>query len=496
MKRTSPSFWFRGILTLSILFVLMLGGFTNVQAAGSDDDGTIGPDEVIYDDVFLNGDNVVMDGTVNGALFAAGNTVTINGTVNGDAILMGSNIIISESALINGNLLVGGQSIQLNGEVTGSVAAGSSTLIMSSGSVARNVYYGGFSLEMEPEARVGIDVFSGVYQAMLKGIIGRDANIAAGAVEIDGSIARNANINMGQANSEETPGEGYMPFTPMGITRVIEPGLRVSESASIGGKLTYTYSLNQGENISSQPAGGIVFQTPIPEENKEPGVSFKEPEGRQFSPLSIIFGRFMSIPARFWRDLSSLLILGAMAIWLLPSLLKKSVAQLRAQPLPAAGYGLLATIGGYIAAFLAGVVILLVSFIVTLFTLGALKTATFGLGFALLTLAFTVFILLVFFGSRLVVAYLVGEWLMNKLAPNSPASQQPFWGLALGVFIFALLHAIPLVGWLFGLVATVFGMGAFVLLFLQWRKPSSLAGQAVEIPQQVQPVDLPGTTPQ
>jgi hypothetical protein len=111
----------------------------------------------------------------------------------------------------------------------------------------------------------------------------------------------------------------------------------------------------------------------------------------------------------------------------------------------------------------------LVSLFFTAFTLGGLRTATFGIGLTGLVMLFLVFQLLVFFGSKLVVSFLVGDWILRKLAPNSENARKPFWGLALGVLLYAILRCIPFVGGFIAFLTIIFGTGAMLLLFIDWR---------------------------
>jgi hypothetical protein len=46
-------------------------------------------------------------------------------------------------------------------------------------------------------------------------------------------------------------------------------------------------------------------------------------------------------------------------------------------------------------------------------------------------------------------------------------TEKPWLSLLLGVFLYVLIRAIPVVGWLAALTATLFGMGAFWLTYLK-----------------------------
>jgi hypothetical protein len=90
-----------------------------------------------------------------------------------------------------------------------------------------------------------------------------------------------------------------------------------------------------------------------------------------------------------------------------------------------------------------------------------------GVGFSGLGLAFTVFTLLVSYGSKLVVAYLFGRLLLQTLAKQYAGRK--FLTLFVGVVVYALVAWIPILGWLIGLVATLIGLGAMWLWFRERR---------------------------
>lgn len=243
------------------------------------------------------------------------------------------------------------------------------------------------------------------------------------------------------------------------ISEALKPGLQIADSAVIAGKLTYTSSVNQDQAIRSQPSGGIVFKTPVP----APG---EEPEAR---PTAVAL---LKEVFKILQNIATLLILGLLALWLIPVLLTRTVEQAGNQPAPAAGYGLVSVVVGYSGALLAAIVMMLVGILFSVISLGGLSRTIFGVGFSGLALLVTLFSLLVGYGSKLVVAYLVGDWIVKKLLPQ--VGGQRYWALVIGVVLYALLRAIPILGWLIALVVTLIGMGAMWLVYRQWRQPPVL----------------------
>lgn len=454
-----PFFGGRWLLLVALVLGLTLGLIQPARAAEFIEGGVIGADQVIDDDVFISAENVSVDGTVNGILFATGNTVTLNGVVNGDAFLAGNQIIVSDTAKISGNLFTAGQTLVVGGEIQGSIFGGGAAMVVREGAqVGRNLYFGGFSLEAQPATTVAHSLYAGGYQVMLQGEVTQDVKLSAGAVELSGKVGRNMVVEMGEVEEGAAPPMFFMPGGAQ-MPQAIKPGLRVDPKAEIGGKLTYVSSLNMSDQIRSAPAGGVVFQTPVPEQKQEAqggGLSRIE----RISPVvSWIF--------KTLRNLITLLLLGGLALWLLPGVLRRLVEQVRTAPASAAGYGALALLVGYAGAFLAGLVILSVGIFLLIVTLGGLGGTVLGIGLSSLAVFVTALGFLVVYGSKLVLAFLGGEWIMRKLAPN--ASHPYLWAMVVGVVVYVLLRAIPFIGWIFGLLATLLGLGAMYLVYRTWR---------------------------
>lgn len=462
MKQYYQSIFMRLGIVLFVVAVLGATAVQPVQAAEIDNDGRVEKDEVVNDDLFLGGDaTVIIDGTVNGMLFTSGATAEINGTVNGDVVAFGSVVTISDTGKVAGNLFTGAQTINLDGEVSGSAFAGSAAMnIGSSASIGNNLYYGGYSLKTARGSKVGKDLLVALYQAVLSGEVDRDARIAAGAVELSGSIGRNAVLDV-----EAPGGEKPMMYMPANagpaLPPAIETGLRIDPEAKIGGKLTYTSPAAQANTIKAEPTGGVVHLTPVPQQTAE---------AAEVSPAAVTAAAWGKGLLDLLRNMVTLLILGALALWLAPNFYQETVAQVKARVLPSAGVGFLSILAGYTGAFLAFLVLIAVVLFFSIVTLGGLSGTVFGVGFFGLGIAVTIFTLAVSYGSKLVIALLAGQWVMSKLAPAAPG--QRWWGLVIGVAVFAILRAIPFIGWIVGLAVTLIGLGAIYYAVMARRQVS------------------------
>jgi len=80
------------LLVLFVLVGLLFSGLKNVQAAGPYPNGVFDAGEELFDDLFLDGADVRVAGTVHGMVFAFGETITIEKTaiVDDDAFFFGN----------------------------------------------------------------------------------------------------------------------------------------------------------------------------------------------------------------------------------------------------------------------------------------------------------------------------------------------------------------------------------------------------------------------
>ena len=435
----------------------------HVSAAEFPKGETIPVNETIDDDVFISGNDVVIDGTVNGILFAGGETVTLNGMVNGDAVLMGETIIVSDSAVVDGNLVITGANITMNGSVSGSVFGGSAAMVLEKNAeVRRNFYYGGFSLTTDEGSVVGKDLLTGNYQSMLSGTIERDLKIGAGAVELNGTVGRNAVIEVGDDQAPEES-MAWMQFNPTlnhYVPVVIEPGIRVSDSASVDGKLTYRSSINQTNTLEKITSGAVVYQTPVSGVDNIGGINYSSDE---VQPFNSNFPNFVwrTAAMNVARNFIKLMALGAIALWLLSKPFKKIVDASYKEPLKAMGWGFVVMAVGFLSALILPLVFIMVGIMIGYISLGSLLYVWFGLVGLTYLLASSLFFFAVFTLSKLVAAYMFGNWIMKTVFQET---EEKVWlNLLIGVLLFVIIRAIPFIGWVAALAAILIGTGAFWL---------------------------------
>ncbi len=451
---SNSRYFLRGAAVLVFVLVLMMGLAGPAQAVVIDNSGVIPAGTTVDDDVVLAAARVSMDGTINGTLIAGGQDITINGTIHGDALAFGQDITIGEKAVIDGNLFTGGAQVIVHGKVNGTIFGGAAALVLDgSGSVGRNLFFGGYDLETRNGAKIGRDLLVASYQANLAGQV-RNANVAAAAIDISGSITGDATLRVATQQTVRPDFISTWRFNGLDLPPAAQPGLRIAESAKIGGKLTYTSEADQGNTIQSAPAGGTIYQTPVPNVTERRTV-------QQTIPFLTVSG--------FWlwamlRNLVTIIILGVLALWLVPAIFDRALVQLRQRPLEAMGMGLLSLIGVLFFIPVIAIALILLGLFFAVLTLVDLAGIFAGLGFLVFGLAVSVYFILFAWAGKLLVSFLIGSWVLGKLAPQSTV--QRFWVLVLGALIFALLAVIPVAGFLLTFLVDIAGAGA---LWYAWR---------------------------
>lgn len=459
IKQNMKAKW---LIIVSLVFILVLSAVGTVSAAEFPKGETIPEDKTIDDDVFISGNNVVIDGTINGILFAGGETVTLNGIVNGDAVLVGESIVVSDSAVVDGNLAIAGADLTVKGSVSGSVLGGSAAMLLGGDAdVGRNFYYGGFSLTTEEGSSVGKDFLSGNYQSFLSGTIARDLRLGAGAVELNGIVGRNAVIEVGDAQDPEES-MAWMQFNPylsQYVTVVVEPGIRVADSASVAGTMTYTSTADQTKALEGITSGNVIYRTPVPMDSGT-GIDYSMDEVQPFEegfPNVVWRTKVMSVA----RNLIRLMAIGALTLWLLYKPFKKITDVAYKEPWKAMGWGFVVIAVGFLSSLVLPLVFIMAGVIIGFVSLGSLLYVWFGIIGVAYLLTSMLFFFAIFTLSKVVAAFMFGKWIMKAVFKEK---KEKIWlNLLIGVFLYVIIRAIPFIGWLAALAATLIGTGAFWL---------------------------------
>jgi hypothetical protein len=181
------------------------------------------------------GSNVVTksDEVINRTLFTGGENVEINGEVNGDVICAGQNITIN--AKVNGDVICAGMNVRVNGTVDGDVRLAGQNVTLS-GMVSGNASLAGEMITTEQKSKVGRDLQIGSNIATLNGQIGRDLHAGVEKLTLSSTLGRD------------------LVATATNI--------ELADGAKVGGSLTY-YSDNKLQQADGASVSGKVTQEPM-----------------------------------------------------------------------------------------------------------------------------------------------------------------------------------------------------------------------------------------
>lgn len=433
--------WLSSMLLLAIILLSITSPASAVEIR-TDGEVEIPTGEVIDDDLYIFAETIIVDGTIQGDLIAFGATITLG-----------------PEAVVEGDLMSAGQSVTVNGTVEDDTRiAGAALSVGNSGQIGDDLIAAGYSLETKPGSKIDGSLFYAGGQALLTGEIAEEATVNTASLQLDGTIGGNVQVEVGAAG--DVP-----PFSPLMFIPNMPPvpsvpgGLTIGPDAKIKGGLTYTAPVDT-DIPTGTVAGSVTHQVPeIEEDQAAPEPTTAE---RTFNWLFSLLRTFLT-----------LLLIGLLLVWLLPSFIRQSVDQLQTRPLPSLGWGLVTFFGFFVVIFILVLAIILMSIILGLITLGGLLRSTAAVG------AFTTFgLVLVFliataYISKILVSYLGGRLILTRVRPDWEDSR--FWPLIVGLVIFVILAAIPYVGWVINFLVILFGLGALVLLIIKLirRKPET-----------------------
>jgi hypothetical protein len=427
---------------------------TGVQAAKILQQGMI--EGVIDDDLIVVAKDVVINGTVTGSVLAIGATITVNGTIVGDAFLFGGVVKLSQAAAIQGNLFTAAASLDLRGTITHNLLGGSQNfLFRQSAVITGNVYFGGFGITTYEGSMIGKDLTAAASQIVLHGSIKRDVNLSGNAIEVFGTIDGNVSIDV------SAPGEKnfLLQFIP-NMPAIINTGLRIDPTASIGGTLKYTSIIEQSDAIHGDLASPAVYQTPVPAETQRKSAELSMSKvASTSSTLAWIWN--------FLRKMITFLLLGAIVLWFYPRGARFIKDRLISHPLPSLGIGFLVWIIGVFAFLMLPIIYILLGLLFNFISLGGLSFTWFFLIGAVLLLCTIFFFWLVFVGSGLIASYAFGDWLLEKISPN--ANGRKFLAMLFGILLFVFITSAPYIGWLCTIIASVIGLGAMWISYRNAR---------------------------
>jgi cytoskeletal protein CcmA (bactofilin family) len=398
------------VAVLSVLILaLLLGGAGAALAAemASGDAYRLESGKTVSDDLYVTGEEIHIDGRVEGDLIAFAGIVEVKGEVTGDVIAAGGEVVIDGT--VGDDARVAGAGIRINGKIGDDLLAAG----------------GGSGPGMPPfPMQVGNrQVQQGVWVSS-DATVGGDAYIVGGAGAIDGQIVGDLFVGMSSVVFSGDVG---------GDARLYGNRVVVSPEATVAGTLTY-----MTEQPLTVPEGvaATVQQETAPVAPKPP-----EPTLTQ---------RLLDWGIRFGRALLGLFILGWLLLKLAPTFMENTRAAMRGRAWAALGIGFIV----FLVAVPIIVFLVAAAWLFWGFFPGAVATALLLIGI----------LGVLWFTSPALAGLCLGSTLLKN---STSRLLQLFVGTLIVLLLAQAAEWIPNVGWLVAwlvlVVSFMFAAGAIIL---------------------------------
>jgi hypothetical protein len=144
-SKTARTLWSLLAATAIALLVPLTALAAEVQ---SGETVTIEPNQVVTDDLYAFGSNVIIQGTVQGDVIAAGSMVTISGHVTGDVMAAGNSVTVTGP--VDGSVRIAGNLLSVAAPVNGdALMAGSMMTVNSTARVGRDALLAGATMNLQ-----------------------------------------------------------------------------------------------------------------------------------------------------------------------------------------------------------------------------------------------------------------------------------------------------------------------------------------------------------
>ena len=415
------------ILSLSLILTVALLFPAPAFAQGITVEDTVKEGEVVDHNMVLSGPVVTMDGKVDGDLLAVGDQIKINGEVDGNLVVIGNQVV-------------------LNGPVSGSIYIGAARLVVG------------------PQASVGRDVsfIGGMFETNETSSIKRDLNIISLDSQLAGDTGRDVNavvgpLRLGMIIYDFMKNQGWLPkSTGLDIQDV--PGASAGQPVLGAGLMLQ--SIRPLVLIAS-PASELGHQPP----QQNGGTSN---QAWQTWGIALL------------RNMAALLIIGLLAVWLIPAQLSWSSQLTRNRPWRSLLTGFLILLLGWFVALLALLLVLGLAFFLFWASLPNLGFLVGSLGAMAVGLALIIYWLSIAFFSKVIIAFLLGKTIFAR--STSRYAQGRVLPLIVGVILYALVVSIPYLGWVIAVITTMFGLGALWMVAFPHNKVKDTEPIAVTPP--------------
>jgi hypothetical protein len=367
-------------------------------------------------------------------------------------------------------LVLGAGATLAGGDIEDKVRSGESVVIAADETVSHDLYV--FTGELVVDGTIEGDLVVGAGTVVINGTVDGDLVVGSGRVHINGEVTGDVRAGAGEILVAGTVGEDLLAGAGV---------ITLGESGEVGEDLIFA----AGEVVVNGDVLGSVLGTASEytrngtvggseqvtiETGGQPGPTEPEP----------------SEPIRLARDglvqFVSVVILGTLALILVPGALRGSESALRRRPLASAGIGI-GLLVGYLIQFIA--VILLMALVAIALSAAFLESlAGIAVWLGIIDLIATTFALVV--SAAFLADAVVGLALARRVTRDWATNRwQELVLLIGGVAVVVILTMIPGIGALVKLVVAVVGVGAMGVAFGEWwnrRRPPEVPPFGTGVP--------------
>jgi len=421
--------WLRLVIVITLVFLGVYGADQSDLAQNAIIDSTIPAGTTEENDAIVAGQDVFIDGDVDGDLLILAIDATINGNVTGSVITTA-------------------QTVTVNGEIGGSLYTVGRELTLAEGSiVGRNVYFLGLRLATAPDSEIGRDLVGVSLSASLGGKVGRDLKAVIGILELLGQIAGDEEGGVSPEDDSST---------------ILQDETVDSDLWNPVWNLSRRFALNAIGGAAYQP-----FWPLIVDEADDAQKSMQKQGGFQLW-ARITFEEFVL-----------LLLTGLFLVWRYSSRLAEWSDKAKAKPLLASGYGFVGVVVAVNVAILSVIAVILIfgiGFALGFASLWKLAFIFWALAFSILGLGATTFFLFVCYGSKVIVAYMLSRLVVSLISEK--ALKYRYLLMFFGLLIYVLLQSLPYgIGGAINFIVIIIGLGSVWLVRRDKRHAALLAAQ-------------------
>ena len=176
-----------------LLVILMVIPFGSVLAESiSGNNIIVESGKTLEKTSFLSGENVRVDGDINGTTFITAGNIEVNGTIDGDLFIAGQSVTINGS--VKGSVFTAGQDITINGTVENSIYLAGATLKVNS-QIKASAFVAGQTIYIEDDAVIEREAFVGGSTIFQNGVVNGDWSSSSDALSIGGKIGGDLNYS-------------------------------------------------------------------------------------------------------------------------------------------------------------------------------------------------------------------------------------------------------------------------------------------------------------